>query len=53
MSKPKVIVTRRWPHAVEDALKAPFDVELNLDDVPFDKARLIDALGRADALFRR
>ncbi|MEZ5933350.1 MAG: D-glycerate dehydrogenase [Alphaproteobacteria bacterium] len=51
MSKPKVIVTRRWPDAVEDALKEHFDVELNLDDVPFDKAALMDALRRADALF--
>ncbi|MEM7045982.1 MAG: NAD(P)-dependent oxidoreductase, partial [Pseudomonadota bacterium] len=51
MSKPKVIVTRRWPEAVEQALKEHFDVELNLDDVPFDQGALKDALGRADALF--
>ena len=51
MSKPKVIVTRRWPEAVEQALREHFDVELNEDDVPLDKAALIDALGRTDALF--
>ena len=51
MNKPKVIVTRRWPDAVEQALQEHFDVELNIDDVPFSKAALIDALGRADALF--
>ena len=51
MSKPKVIVTRRWPEAVEEALKEHFDVELNADDTPFDQAALKDALGRADALF--
>lgn len=51
MSKPKVIVTRRWPEAVETELKEHFDVELNADDRPMDKAALIDALGRADALF--
>jgi lactate dehydrogenase-like 2-hydroxyacid dehydrogenase len=51
LSKPKVIVTRRWPDAVEDALREHFDVELNLDDVPFDRAGLVDALCRADALF--
>ena len=51
MSRPKVIVTRRWPDAVEQALNEHFDVELNTDDVPFDQAALMDALGRADALF--
>ena len=51
MNKPKVIVTRRWPDAVEQALQEHFDVERNIDDVPFSKAALIDALGRADALF--
>ncbi len=51
MSKPKVIVTRRWPEAVEQALEEHFDVEFNVDDVPLSKAALIDALGRADALF--
>ena len=51
MSKPKVIVTRRWPAAVEQALEDHFDVELNADDRPLDKAALMDALTRADALF--
>ena len=51
MSKPKVIVTRRWPAAVEQALQEHFDVELNADDRPLDKAALMDALTRADALF--
>jgi lactate dehydrogenase-like 2-hydroxyacid dehydrogenase len=51
MSKPKVIVTRRWPEAVEKALAEHFNVELNAEDKPFDKRALMDALGRADALF--
>lgn len=51
MSKPMVIVTRRWPAAVEKALEEHFDVEFNVDDVPMSQAALIDALGRADALF--
>lgn len=51
MQKPKVIVTRRWPEAVEQALGDHFDVELNTDDQPMDKAELIEALTRADALF--
>jgi D-3-phosphoglycerate dehydrogenase len=51
MSKPKVIVTRRWPAKVEEALKQHFDVELNIEDKPFTDAQLKDALSRADALF--
>ena len=51
MSKPKVIVTRRWPERVEEALKEHFDVELNMEDKPFSEDQLKDALVRADALF--
>jgi lactate dehydrogenase-like 2-hydroxyacid dehydrogenase len=51
MSKPKVIVTRRWPEKVEQALQEHFDVELNLEDKPFTAADLKDAVTRADALF--
>jgi len=51
MSKPKVIVTRRWPDKVEQALEEHFDVELNIDDKPFSTADLKDAMQRADALF--
>jgi lactate dehydrogenase-like 2-hydroxyacid dehydrogenase len=50
MSKPKVIVTRRWPQAVEEHMRGLFDVELNDSDKPMDTASLQDALGRADAL---
>ncbi len=51
MSKPKVIVTRRWPEAVEEALREHFDVEVRVDDKPMSKSELMDALTRADALF--
>jgi lactate dehydrogenase-like 2-hydroxyacid dehydrogenase len=34
MFKPKVLVTRRWPAAVEAQLAEKFDVVLNRDDVP-------------------
>ncbi len=51
MSKPKVVVTRRWPEAVEKELRKHFDVELNAEDKALDKAGLMDALTRADALF--
>jgi len=51
MSKPKVIVTRRWPEKVERAMAEHFDVELNIEDKPFSKGQLKDALVRADAVF--
>ena len=35
MSKPKAIVTRRWPTANEERLKEHFDVTFNDSDVPF------------------
>ncbi|HEY7840720.1 MAG TPA: D-glycerate dehydrogenase [Gammaproteobacteria bacterium] len=50
MSKPKIIVTRKWPEQVETALRAEFDVELNVMDRPMTTAALKDALGKCDAL---
>ena len=50
MSKPKVIVTRRWPAEVEARLKESYDVKLNADDRPMTVAELQDALRGADAL---
>ena len=50
MSKPKVIVTRKWPGAVEEALRQEFDVTLNNSDKPMTAAELKKALGEADAL---
>lgn len=46
----KVIVTRRWPAAVEAALQARYDTTLNTSDVAMTGAQLRDALGSADAL---
>jgi len=46
--RPKVIVSRRLPQAVETRMAELFDVELNFDDTPFDAARLADAVARAD-----
>jgi lactate dehydrogenase-like 2-hydroxyacid dehydrogenase len=51
MSKPKVIVTRRWPADVEARLAESFDVELNEDDQPMSQGALKDAFGAADAVF--
>jgi lactate dehydrogenase-like 2-hydroxyacid dehydrogenase len=50
MSKPKVIVTRRWPAAAEARLKQLFDVELNETDMPMSQEQLKQALRRADAV---
>ena len=42
MSKPKSIVTRRWPDANEERLKEHFDVTFNESDVPFTSDQLKD-----------
>lgn len=51
MSKPKVIVTRRWPAKVEAALTGEFETVLNQDDKPLSADELAGALRDADALF--
>ena len=50
MSKPKVLVTRRWPQAVEAQMAAVFDLDLNLADQPMSLADLRDAFARYDAV---
>ena len=50
MTKPKVIVTRRWPEEVEQRLSGMFDVTLNRDDRPMTVDQLQDALRTADAV---
>ncbi len=50
MSKPKVIVTRRWPEEVEARLKETYDVTLNETDVPLTVPQLQDAFRNADAV---
>ena len=50
MSKPKVIVTRRWHEAVEKVLLEKFDTQLNEDDHSMSVAELQDALRNADAV---
>ena len=50
MSKPKVIVTRKWPAEVEAELKALYDVQLNQSDIPLTADELKLALQTADAL---
>ena len=50
MSKPKVIVTRRWHPDVEAVLLERFDTQLNQDDHSMSVAELQDALRNADAV---
>jgi glyoxylate reductase len=50
MNKPKVVVTRRWPAAVEAALTERFDVSLNPGDRPLTPYQLRDAMLNADAV---
>lgn len=50
MVKPSVLVTRRWPQAVEAQLSRDYDVTLNRADKPLSPADLRDALKRFDAV---
>ena len=50
ITKPKVIVTRRWPEEVEQRLIGLFDVALNQDDRPLSVEQLQNALRTADAV---
>ena len=51
MSKPKVIVTRRWPEEVEARLPEHFEVTFNRDDTPMSQAALREAFTAYDAVF--
>jgi lactate dehydrogenase-like 2-hydroxyacid dehydrogenase len=50
MHKPKILITRRWPAAVEDQLSERYDVTLNETDVPLTAAALREAMRSYDAL---
>ncbi|MDD2738904.1 MAG: D-glycerate dehydrogenase [Methylomonas lenta] len=50
MSKPKVLITRRWPASVEKKLQQLYDVTLNHDDHPFTADELKQALQNYDAV---
>ena len=49
-NRPRVIVTRKLPDAIETRMRELFDTELNIDDKPMDQAQLIEAVQRADVL---
>jgi lactate dehydrogenase-like 2-hydroxyacid dehydrogenase len=50
MSKPKVLVTRQWPQAVEAVIAERFDATFNRDDLPMDAAAIGAALAAYDAV---
>lgn len=49
-TRPRVVVTRRWPAAVERVLYEEFDTVLNEHDEPMSRAALEAAMCSADAL---
>ena len=50
MTKPSVLVTRRWPAAVEAQLARDYHVTLNRSDRPLGPQDFREALGRFDAV---
>lgn len=50
MTKPKVLVTRRWPAAVEAQLSQHFDAVLNTSDIPMTPDDFKAALASYDAV---
>ena len=50
MTQAVVVVTRRLPNAVEEAVRREFDARLNREDRPLSAAELQEALRTADAL---
>lgn len=50
MAKPRILLTRRWPAEVQDALNERFDADFNPDDVPLSADALRKALQEYDAL---
>ncbi len=50
MKKPRILVTRRWPEAVEARMAEVFDLELNRSDLPLGEVELRGAMGEYDAI---
>jgi lactate dehydrogenase-like 2-hydroxyacid dehydrogenase len=50
MARPRVVVTRKLPEAVEARLGAALEVVLNPEDEPLDRAGLVRAMQEADGL---
>ncbi len=50
MTRPKILLTRRWPEAVEARLARDYDVTLNEADAPLGTGAIAAALGTHDAI---
>ncbi|APX89793.1 D-glycerate dehydrogenase [Brevirhabdus pacifica] len=50
MPKPRILVTRRWPQAVEDLLEQEFDADFNIDDRALSPDELRIAMTEYDAI---
>ena len=50
MTKKKILLTRRWPEAVEKRLSEDYDATLNTDDVPMTTEAIGAALADYDAV---
>lgn len=50
MARPKILLTRRWPEAVEQHLGRRYEVTLNPEDRPLDAEALASALREHDAV---
>lgn len=50
MSRPRILVTRRWPQEVEAEMTARFDVVLNEGDTPLDQQALAAAMDEYDII---
>ena len=50
MTKPKILVSRRWPQAVEDVMKQKYDVTFNISDEPLSTTAFKEALSVYDAI---
>jgi lactate dehydrogenase-like 2-hydroxyacid dehydrogenase len=50
MARPKVLLTRRWPEAVEQHLQGRYEVTLNTADTPMSQEAMAEALRTHDAV---
>ena len=50
MTRPKILLTRKWPASVEALAAQMFDVTCNPDDRPMDRAAMRAALENYDAV---
>ncbi len=48
--RPRLLITRRWPAAVEAALRIRYDLTVDLDDRPLASAQLREAMAQFDVL---